>query len=175
MPLIPFENHFPQVSKTAWVAPTAVIIGDVTIGEHSSIWFGTVLRGDMHSIRVGSSTNLQDMVVVHVTYEKHPTHIGSFVTVGHRAIIHGCHIEDGCLIGMGAIIMDGVSIGEESLIAAGTLIPPGKVIPPRSLVMGTPSRVIRTLDTEEIDSIRRNGNLYIDFMKRYQATEQLLP
>lgn len=175
MPAMRFENLNPTIPDTCWIAPNAWIVGDVVLGDHVSIWFGAVLRADMHYIRVGSFTNLQDSVIVHVTHQHYPTVIGSYVTAGHRAIIHGCVVEDGCLIGMGAIVMDGAVIGQESLVAAGSVVTPGTKIPPRSLVMGVPARVVRSLSEEEIQRIRDNTLLYVQYKDRYRAMEQASP
>ena len=173
MPVMEFGGKRPVVPQTAWIAPNAWVIGDVVLGEHASLWFGAVVRGDMHFIRVGDYTNLQDGVIVHVTHEHYPTAIGSYVTAGHRAIIHGCTIEDGCLIGMGATVMDGAVVGRESLVAAGTVVTPGTKIPPRSLVMGIPGRVIRSLTDEEVQRIRENTLLYVEYKDRYRQREQV--
>ncbi len=172
MPVIAFTGKRPVVPETTWIAPSAWVIGDVVLGEHVSLWFGAVVRGDMHFIRVGDYTNLQDGVIVHVTHEHYPTTIGSYVTAGHRAIIHGCTIEDGCLIGMGATVMDGAVVGRESLVAAGSVITPGTRIPPRSLVMGVPGRVIRSLTAEEVQRIRENTMLYVEYKDHYRQMEQ---
>src|SRR5262245_2366120 len=126
----------PRIAATAYVDESAQVIGDVVLGEHVSIWPGAVLRGDMNSIRVGDYTNIQDLTLVHVEEDFGPTVLEDHITVGHRVILHGCHVEARCLIGMGAILLSGSRIGSESVIAAGSLVPEGAVIPPRSLVMG---------------------------------------
>ena len=127
-----FEGTQPRLGKNVYVSENAMVIGDVTLGDEVNIWFGAMLRGDMHYIKIGNRTNIQDNSVVHVTTKVSPTNIGSGVTVGHGAIIHGCTIEDDCLIGMGAILMDDAIIGEGSLIGAGALIPPNMIIPENS-------------------------------------------
>lgn len=137
----------PTIDPTAFIAPSADVIGDVTVGPESSVWYGCVLRGDIASITVGSRTNLQDLTLVHVDRET-PCTIGDSVGVGHRAIIHGCVIEDRCLIGMGAIVLSHARVGEGSVIAAGALVTEGVVVPPRSLVVGIPGRVVREVDSE---------------------------
>ena len=168
MPVWTIAGKTPRIDATAWIAPDAVIIGDVEIGAHASVWFGSVLRGDMHYIRVGPYTNIQDHCIVHVTKDRFPAVIGAYVTIGHRAIVHACRIGDGCLIGMGAVIMDGAEIGEACLIAAGSVVPPGKKIPPRSLVMGVPGRIVRSLTDAEVAQIRENTMLYVEYAERYR-------
>ena len=163
-----FVDKHPQVHNSCFVADSADVIGDVTIGEESSVWFGSVVRGDMHYIKIGSKTNIQDNCTVHVTTDIYSTQIGDEVTIGHNVIVHGCTIQDRCLIGMGAIIMDGAVIGEGSLIGAGALISPGTRIPPRSLVVGLPGKVIRTTTDQEMDEIIDRAQHYIDFSKKYR-------
>jgi carbonic anhydrase/acetyltransferase-like protein (isoleucine patch superfamily) len=162
-----FKDKTPDIDDSCFIAPSVDVIGDVSIGKDSSIWFGSVLRGDMHYIEIGSRSNIQDNCTVHVTTGLHPTIIGSEVTVGHNVIIHGCEIEDRCLIGMGAIIMDGAVIGSGSLIGAGALVSPGTVIPPNSLVVGLPGKVIRETTEEEKAEIIERAQHYIDFSKKY--------
>ena len=144
-----------------------MVIGDVTLGDEVNIWFGAVLRGDMHYIKIGNRTNIQDNSVVHVTTKVSPTNIGSGVTVGHGAIIHGCTIEDDCLIGMGAILMDDAIIGEGSLIGAGALIPPNMIIPENSLVVGSPGKVVRQVKDFEREMILERPQEYIDLASIY--------
>ena len=155
----------PRLDPTVWLAPSADIIGDVTIGEHSSVWFATVVRGDVHWIRIGAYTNVQDGSVLHVTNGRSPLAIGSRVTIGHKVCLHGCTIEDDCLIGMGAVILDDAVIGSGSVVAAGALVTPGKKFPPNSLIMGSPAKVVRTLTEEEksvwIDQGWRNYHAYV--------------
>lgn len=163
--LIPQEN--PSVNPTAWLAPGAVVVGAVTLHELSSIWFGAVLRGDINRIVVGPRSNIQDGAVVHVSDDEAAL-IGTEVTVGHRAIVHACNVGDGVLVGMGAVLLDGCRIGAESLIAAGALVPKGMVIPEGSLVVGTPARVIRPLNTEERAANRRLAAKYVEVSRRYR-------
>ncbi|MDQ3220764.1 MAG: gamma carbonic anhydrase family protein, partial [Acidobacteriota bacterium] len=125
----PFQNNHPKIHETAFIADNAVIIGDVEIGEHSSVWFGSIIRGDVNYIRIGSRTNIQDLSVIHVSSKTHPTVLEDEVTVGHHVALHGCYIETGSLIGIGSIVLDGVRIGKNSLVAAGSLITPNTEIP----------------------------------------------
>lgn len=162
-----YKGIRPQIAASAFVAPGAHIIGDVHIGEHSSVWFNCVLRGDCYHIRIGESTNIQDNTVIHVTQGRFPSIIGNFVTVGHSAVIHGCTIKDRCLIGIGAIVLDNVTVGEESFIAAGSLVTPGTVIPPRSMVMGAPAKVRREVTDEEVARIDQHWRHYIEYKEQY--------
>tara|TARA_Y100000588_G_C14228192_1_gene914065 strand:+ start:1465 stop:2007 length:543 start_codon:yes stop_codon:yes gene_type:complete len=163
-----FNGKSPNIYDNCFIADSADVIGDVTLGENSSIWFGTVARGDMNYIKIGSRTNIQDNCTVHVTTDTNPTVIGDEVTIGHNVIVHGCTIEDRCLIGMGAIIMDGAVIGEGSLIGAGALISPGTTIPPRSLVVGLPGKILRSTTDEEFNEIIDRAQHYIDFSEKYK-------
>lgn len=167
MPVIPFQERTPVVSPLAFIAPDAWIIGDVTVGDNVSIFFNAVLRGDIEAIRVGRGSNLQEHSLVHTSHGMSPAVIGEDVTVGHRAIIHGCRIGDRALIGMGATILDNAEVGEECIIGAHTLIPKGMKIPPRSLVMGTPGKVVRTLTNEEVSSLSASARGYQDLGAYY--------
>ena len=162
-----FENKQPHLGENVYTSETAMVIGDVTLGDEVNIWFGAVLRGDMHYIKIGNRTNIQDNSVVHVTTGVSPTNIGNGVTVGHGAIIHGCTIEDDCLIGMGAIIMDDAVIGTGSLIGASALIPPNMIIPPNSLVVGSPGKVVREVKDVEKEMILERPQEYIDLAAIY--------
>jgi len=162
-----FKDKIPKLGDDVYVSENAMVIGEVTLGDKVNIWFGAVIRGDMHYIKIGNRTNIQDNSVVHVTTSISPTSIGANVTVGHSAIIHGCTIEDDCLIGMGAIIMDDSVIGAGSLIGAGTLIPPNMIIPPNSLVVGSPGKVIREVKTVETQMILDRPQEYIDLAAIY--------
>jgi len=163
-----WDGREPRVDPLAWVHGSAVLIGDVEVGPHASVWPGSVLRGDMGLIRVGAWSNLQDGVICHDTADLSRTLVGERCTVGHRAILHGCIIEDECLIGMGSIIMDNAVIGRGSLIGAGALISPGKVIPPRSLVMGMPGRVVRGLTDAEVEGMQGAWKTYADKAARWR-------
>ncbi|MEZ4301183.1 MAG: gamma carbonic anhydrase family protein [Polyangiaceae bacterium] len=147
--VFPFNGKHPVVGRDAWIAPNATVIGDVELGEASSVWFGAVLRGDIGSIRIGARTNIQDLACVHLTDGLSNTVVGADVTVGHGAILHGCTVGDRCLIGMGSIVLDNAVIGEGSVVAAGSLVPPRMVVPPGSLVRGNPAKVIRPVTEDE--------------------------
>ncbi|MBK8252084.1 MAG: gamma carbonic anhydrase family protein [Polyangiaceae bacterium] len=147
--IMPFRGKVPVIGRDVWIAPNATVIGEVELGDESNIWFGAVLRGDIGAIRIGARTNIQDLVCVHLTDGISSAIVGSDVTVGHGAILHGCVVGDRCLIGMGSILLDNAVIGEGSVIAAGSLIPPRMVIPPGSLVRGNPGKVIRPVTEDE--------------------------
>lgn len=164
-----FGEKAPNVHASAFVAPGAVVVGDVEVGERSSIWFGCVLRGDVNSIRIGARTNVQDLTTIHVTSRTHPTVVGDEVTIGHRVVLHGCTIEDRCLVGIGSVVMDGAVVGPEAVVGAGALVPPGMVVPPRTLVMGSPAKVKRDLTPEEIEALRRSAENYVEYAARYVA------
>jgi carbonic anhydrase/acetyltransferase-like protein (isoleucine patch superfamily) len=150
----------PTLGQSVYIARTAVVVGDVTLGDFSSIWYHAVLRGDINRIVVGHHTNIQDNVVVHLA-DAFPCLIGNHVTVGHSAIVHACSIADESLIGMGATVLDGASIGSQSIIGANTLVPPGMKIPPQSLALGTPARVIRSLTEDECQGLRALAEKYV--------------
>jgi len=161
----PFRGTHPQVHATAFVADTAQVIGDVHVGEQASIWFGTVVRGDMFYIRIGDRTNVQDNCVLHTRTAEKPTVLEEQVTVGHSVTLHGCYIERCSLIGIGSIVLDDVRVGAQSLVAAGSLISPGTIIPPRSLVMGMPARVKRPLTDEEVAGLDRYWQNYVEYSR----------
>lgn len=165
-----FKGIEPKVHETAFIAKDAIVIGDVEIGEDASVWFGSIVRGDVNFIRIGARTNIQDATVIHVSSQTHSTILEHEVTVGHRVTLHGCYIETGCLIGIGAIVMDGVRVGANSLVAAGSLLTPGTQIPPGSLVMGAPAKVKRPLTEEELADLPRLWLNYVDLKKHYQQT-----
>ena len=165
--LRPYRGVLPRIHPTAFIDDSAQVIGDVEIGEESSVWMSVILRGDVHRIRIGRRSNIQDGTVVHVMNRTHPTTIGSEVTVGHAALLHGCTIEDRCLIGMGAILLNGAHIGRESIVAAGTLIVEKMEVPPRSLVMGSPGKVKRTLSGVEVESIQGYADRYVGYRLEY--------
>jgi len=158
------------IDPEAFVAPSATLLGEVTVGARSSIWYGAVLRGDMEPILIGSRTNVQDGTIVHVDVDM-PVRIGDGVSVGHRAVIHGCTIEDGCLIGMGAVILSGSRIGAGALVAAGALVREGAVVPPGVLIAGVPGKVLRELTEEERARVAANSASYVEYTKRYRSGE----
>jgi gamma-carbonic anhydrase len=163
----PFKTIEPKIHPTAFVTDDSIIVGDVEIGEDSSVWFGSVLRGDVNFIRVGARTNIQDQTIIHVSSKGLATIVDDEVTIGHRVTLHACHVESRCLIGIGAIIMDGARIGRESLVGAGTLITPGTQIPPRSLVIGSPGRVKRELTDDELAFLDQSWRNYVELKKHY--------
>ena len=167
MPLIPYESHHPQVPSSAFVAPNATLVGQVTLGDHSVVMFGAVVRADREAISVGEGSNLQDNVVVHGD-PGFPAHIGAGVSVGHGAIVHGAIIDDDCLIGMHATVLNGSRIGRGSLIAAGSVVLEGQIIPPGSLVAGVPAQVRREVTPEELESIKQNALTYRELARGYQ-------
>jgi carbonic anhydrase/acetyltransferase-like protein (isoleucine patch superfamily) len=164
----PFGGKTPEIGKGAFLAETCSVIGDVVIGEESSIWYGTVVRGDVMPIRIGARTSIQDNAVIHVTSDFSGTIIGSDCTVGHSAIIHACTVEDFCLIGMGSIILDGARIGRGSLVGAGALVTPGTDIPPGSLVIGAPAKVRRPINDKEREQIAYGAQHYVELARRYR-------
>jgi carbonic anhydrase/acetyltransferase-like protein (isoleucine patch superfamily) len=158
----------PAIHPTVFIASTAAVMGDVTIGSESSVWYGAVLRGDMAAIVIGSQTNLQDGTVVHVD-EGVPCHVGSRVGVGHRVILHGCTVEDDCLIGMGSVLLNRVHIGAGSVVAAGAVLPEGMQVPPRSVIMGVPARIVRTVDDRLARRIAETWSHYIGQAQAHRA------
>jgi carbonic anhydrase/acetyltransferase-like protein (isoleucine patch superfamily) len=162
-----FRGILPTVDPSAYLDRSAQVIGDVHIGPESSVWMNVVIRGDVNAIRIGARTNVQDGTVVHVQAGTHPTAIGDEVTIGHGAIVHGCTVEDRCLIGMGAILLNGVRVGAESIVAAGSLLLENVQVPPRSLVMGSPAKVRRSLVAAEIELIRRSADNYVAYRLDY--------
>jgi len=165
----PFRDVHPRIHPTAFVEESAQVIGDVHLGEESSIWFNAVVRGDVHYIRIGDRTNVQDNSVIHVRNDSHPTILEDEVTVGHSVTLHGCYVEKGSLIGIGSIVLDDVRVGAFSLIAAGSLVSPGTIIPSRSLVMGLPAKVKRQLTDEEVNGLRVFWQNYVEYTKMYKA------
>ena len=165
----PFRGVHPQIPESAYVDVSAQVIGDVQLGEQSSIWCNAVLRGDMFHIRIGDRSNVQDNSVIHTRTGSHPTILEDEVTVGHSVTLHGCYVEHGALIGIGSIVLDDARVGAQSLVAAGSLISPGTVIPPRSLVMGAPARVRRPLTDEEILGLNEFWRNYVNYVPKYKA------
>lgn len=172
--LLKFKEYTPSIGKNAWIAEGSSVIGRTTMGEDSAVWFGCVLRGDVHFISIGDRSNIQDLSMIHVTHHKkvdmsdgNPTIIGNDVTVGHRVMLHGCTIEDACLIGMSATILDGAVIGKESIVGASSLVTKNKVFPPRSLIMGSPAKRIRELTDEEVEELYASASRYVAFKNEY--------
>jgi carbonic anhydrase/acetyltransferase-like protein (isoleucine patch superfamily) len=164
----PHRGVFPRVHATAYIDESAHVIGDVEIGEDTSVWMCAVVRGDVHWIKIGCRTSIQDGAIVHVMTGTHPTTIGDNVTIGHAAVVHGCTIENLCLIGMGAILLNGAHIGTGSIVAAGSLVVEEMKVPPRSLVMGSPAKVRRTLTDEEIADIQLYADRYVAYRLDYK-------
>jgi len=166
--IIVLKEKKPKIGKDVYIAESAQVIGEVSIGDYSSIWPHSVLRADIEPIRIGKCSSIQDGVLVHVNWDL-PVIVGDYVTVGHGAIIHGCKIANNCLIGMGAIILDGARIEKNCLIGAGSLVPEGKRIPEGSLVLGVPGRVVRKLNQKEIKKLKDAALEYLDFAKRFKG------
>ncbi len=164
-----YEGRQPRIAASAFLAEGSVVVGDVELGEASSLWFGTVVRGDVNRVRIGARTNVQDLSVVHVTSRTHPTVIGDDVTVGHRAVLHGCTIHDRCLVGIGAIVLDGAVVGPDAMVGAGALVPPGMVVPPGTLVLGAPAKVKRPLTPDEIAFLRTSAANYAGYAARHRG------
>ncbi len=166
--IYPYEGIYPDIHPSVFMTDGVVILGDATLAEDVSVWFGTVIRGDVNSIRIGARTNVQDNCILHVTWKKYPLVIGADVTIGHGAILHGCTVRDRCLIGMGAKILDRAVIGSESLIAAGTLVREGFEVPEGSLVAGVPGKIVRQLSGEERAYIGQSAKNYMHYVGVYR-------
>lgn len=163
----PYKGIFPTIPESVFLADGARVVGDVVLGENVSVWFNAIVRGDVHFIHVGDNTNIQDGACIHCTYQKNSTTIGKNVSIAHLAVIHGCVIEDNCLIGMGAIIMDKAVIGAGSLVGAGALVSPGTIIPERSLVVGSPAKVVRKVTDEEYASFCATTQRYLMYQEGF--------
>ena len=179
--ILKYLKFSPLIGEGVFIAPSADVIGRCEIGQDCSVWFQTVIRADVHAILIGQRTNIQDGSVIHVTHydqpdrsDGHPTIVGNDVTVGHCVTLHGCTIEDACLIGMSATILDGATIGKESLVGAGTLVTGGKAFPPRSLILGSPARVVRELTEKEIRGLYESANHYVAYKNEYLVSGQAL-
>ena len=170
-----FGELHPRIHPQAWLAPSSVVVGDVTIGADSSIWYGAVVRGDVEAVRIGRGTNLQDGSVVHVTAERFPSVIGDDVTVGHRSVVHGCVVEDGALIGIGAIVLDGAHVGEGALVGAGSVVTPGSKIEARGLAIGTPAKVVRTISDEEFALQLERTRRYVETARIHARSLEAMP
>jgi len=167
--ILPHHGKWPVIHETAFVAPSADLIGEVEIGAESTVWFQSVVRGDVNPIRIGSRTNVQDHCVLHVTRKKHGLRIGDDVTVGHRVVLHGCAIGDRVLVGMGSVVMDGVEVGSDSMIGAGSLLTPGRKFGPGSLILGSPAKAVRPLDPEELAFLKKSAENYVADGREYRS------
>ncbi len=163
----PYRGHWPLLASGVYIDASAQVIGDVELGAHSSVWMNAVVRGDVHSIRIGAGSNVQDCAVLHGMRGLHPVIVGEGCTIGHNATVHGCVLEDEVLVGMGAIVMNGARIGAGSIVAAGAVVPEGMQVPPRSLVAGVPGKVRRALAEDDLKLIRMYAANYLDYTKTY--------
>ncbi len=166
-----FDSKTPELGDDVFVAETAVLVGDVKVGARTSVWYGVVLRGDVHHIRIGEEVSVQDNTVVHVTSGRHATIVGDRVTIGHSVVLHGCTVGDQCLIGMGAVIMDRAVIGKNCVVGAGALVTPGTEIPEGHLALGSPAKVSRKLTDEELQWISTSSSHYVELAARYLASD----
>ena len=162
-----YQGIKPSIPDSCFIEDTAVVIGDVVMGEACSVWFHAVIRGDVHYIRIGNRTNVQDLSMLHVTHDTYPLIIGNEVTVGHHVVLHGCTIKDRVLVGMGAIIMDGAVIGEDSVVGAGALVTEGTIVPPKSLIFGSPAKVKRPVSEKELAWIKESAENYVRYARTY--------
>jgi carbonic anhydrase/acetyltransferase-like protein (isoleucine patch superfamily) len=166
--IVEINGKRPRIDPTAFIADSATVTGDVVVGAGVSIWFQSIVRGDTNYIRIGTNCNIQDACVLHVVKDRHPLILGDGTVLGHRAVVHGCHIKKGSLIGIGAIVLDGAEIGEESIVGAGSVVAPGTIVPPRSLVFGIPARVVRSLREDDLLMIRDMANQYLELKEIYR-------
>ena len=162
-----FQGIKPTIPTSCFIEETGIVIGDIVFGEYCSVWFHAVIRGDVHYIRIGDRTNVQDLCMLHITHDTHPLIIGNEVTIGHGAILHGCTIKDRVLIGMGAIVMDGAVIGEDSVVGAGALVVEGMIVPPKSVILGSPGRVRRAVSAAELVWIKESAENYVKYAGQY--------
>jgi len=166
----PFAGRWPRIDPSAWIAPGAAVVGDVEIGRDSSVWYGCVLRGDVHSIRIGARTNIQDLSVLHVTKDRFACELGDEVTVGHRAVVHGCRVGDGALVGIGGVVLDGAQLGSFAWLGAGALLAPGAAIAPRMLALGSPAKTTRELREDELAAQRERTLEYVRTALRHRSS-----
>lgn len=167
----PLKGIAPQIAEDVFLAENATVIGDVEIGAGSSIWYNAVLRGDVHSIRIGKRTNVQDLAMVHCTYEYSPTVIGDDVTIGHGAVVHGCEVKDRCLIGMNAVVLDKAVVGPDSIVAAGAVVLEGTVVEPGFLYGGVPAKKLKPLSAEQLEGLKKSAAAYGHYSKWYQEPD----
>lgn len=165
--ILKFKEFYPKIDPSAWIAPSADLIGNIEIGEDSSVWFGCVIRSDINEVKIGKNTNIQDLSCIHTDINS-KTIIGNNVTVGHKVMLHGCIIEDNCLIGMSATILDNAVIGEGSIVGANSLVTAGKVFPPRSMIMGSPAKVVKQLSQEDVDKLIAHAGRYVKYKNEYR-------
>ncbi len=165
--ILKFKEFYPNIAPSAWIAPSADLIGNITIGEDSSVWFNCVIRSDVNKVVIGKNTNIQDLSMIH-TDTNSQTIIGDNVTIGHKVMLHGCKIEDNCLIGMSATILDGAVIGEGSIVGANSLVTAGKIFPPRSMIMGSPAKVVKELTQEDVDKLIAHAAHYVEYKNDYR-------
>ncbi|MBF7071208.1 gamma carbonic anhydrase family protein [Aliarcobacter butzleri] len=165
--ILKFKEFYPKIDPSAWIAPSADLIGNIEIGEDSSVWFGCVIRSDIKEVKIGENTNIQDLSCIH-TDTNSKTIIGNNVTVGHKVMLHGCIIEDNCLIGMSATILDNAVIAEGSIVGANSLVTAGKVFPPRSMIMGSPAKVVKQLSQEDVDKLIAHAARYVEYKNEYR-------
>ena len=170
-----YQGHVPKVPASCYVDESAQVIGDVTLGEHSSVWMNAVVRGDVHSIRVGANSNVQDCAVLHGQRNLYAVNVGDWVTIGHNATVHGCTVEDAVLVGMGVVILNDCRIGEGSILAAGTVLPEHTIVPPRTLWAGVPGKQRRTLDDKDHALILQYARNYLDYVEIYLAEATARP
>ena len=170
-----YQGKLPQIAAGCYIDRSAQVLGDVIIGERSSVWMNAVVRGDVNAIRIGSCSNVQDCAVLHGQRNLYPVIVGDWVTIGHNATVHGCVIEDVCLIGIGATILNNAHIGEGSIIAAGAVVPEGMIVPPRSLVAGVPGKVRRDLTSDDREEILQYARNYLDYVKSYLEETRPVP
>jgi len=166
---VEFEGKRPVVRRGVFIAPNAAVVGDVVLEENSSVWFGAVLRGDRSGIRIGRGTNVQDCAVVH-TSAGYEVEVGELVSIAHGAVVHGCRIGRCSLVGMNAVVMNGVEVGEECIVGAGAVVPEHRRFPPRSLILGVPAKVVRSLEDSEVEAVRRNAEVYMKLAQKYLRT-----
>lgn len=164
--LLKFKEFYPKVDAKAWIAPSADLIGNIEIGEDSSVWFQCVIRADVNEVRIGKNSNIQDLSCIHTDVDS-KTIIGDNVTIGHKVMLHGCQIGDNCLIGMSATILDNAVIGEGSIVGANSLVTAGKVFPPRSLIMGSPAKVVKELSQDDVEKLIKHAGHYVDYKNDY--------
>lgn len=165
--ILKFKEFYPVIHSSAWIAPSADLIGNIEIGEDSSIWFGCVIRSDVNEVRIGKNTNIQDLSMIH-TDTNTKTIIGDNVTIGHKVMLHGCKIEDNCLIGMSATILDNAVIGQGSIVGANSLVTSGKIFPPRSLIMGSPAKVVKEVTAEDEEKFIAHAKHYVEYKNEYR-------